>query len=99
MNGERSMKTSSLSRWSRMLRTAGQAGSTSHARRRRRSLALEALEERITLSLTPQMVVDINSGVLGSNPTYMAAVGSINYFVADDGVHGQELWRSDGTAL
>lgn len=28
-----------------------------------------------------------------------AGVGSVFYFTADDGVHGNELWRSDGTAL
>ena len=25
-------------------------------------------------------------------------IGNQAYFVADDGVHGQELWRADGTA-
>jgi ELWxxDGT repeat protein len=91
------MKTLSLRRWSRILGTAQQAGSGSRARRRLYALALEALEDRITLSLKPQMVVDINPG-FGSNPTNMVAIGSINYFEADDGIHGQELWRSDGTA-
>jgi ELWxxDGT repeat protein len=28
----------------------------------------------------------------------MVAIGSTAYFTADDGVHGVELWRSDGTA-
>ena len=28
----------------------------------------------------------------------MVAIGSTAYFTADDGVHGEELWKSDGTA-
>jgi ELWxxDGT repeat protein len=28
----------------------------------------------------------------------MVAIGSTAYFIANDGVHGRELWMSDGTA-
>lgn len=44
------------------------------------------------------MVLDINPGSPSSSPSQMVAIGSTTYFVADDGVHGQELWKSDGTA-
>jgi ELWxxDGT repeat protein len=32
-----------------------------------------------------------------SDPQRLCTVGSWTYFVADDGVHGRELWRTDGT--
>ena len=32
-----------------------------------------------------------------SNADLLMAAGNIVYFQADDGVHGRELWRSDGT--
>jgi ELWxxDGT repeat protein len=35
-------------------------------------------------------------GPVGSPPGF-AALGSFVYFAADDGVHGRELWRTDGT--
>jgi ELWxxDGT repeat protein len=92
------MKTSSLRRWSETLRTAKRAGPGSRARRRRQLLDLEMLEDRITLSLTPQMVLDINTTLLASNPSEFVAIGSTAYFAADDGVNGIELWKSDGTA-
>lgn len=41
-----------------------------------------------------------HSGVLwGGNWGPIAAVGPWVVFLADDGVHGHELWRTDGTAL
>ena len=33
-----------------------------------------------------------------SNATYLTPIGNTLYFSADDGVHGQELWKSDGTS-
>ena len=43
------------------------------------------------------MVKDICSGTSHSWPAYLTAVGNTLYFRADDGVHGYELWKSDGT--
>jgi ELWxxDGT repeat protein len=33
-----------------------------------------------------------------SNPTVLTPVGQWLYFLAADGIHGQQLWRTDGTA-
>ena len=30
-------------------------------------------------------------------PQYLTAVGNTLFFTADDGIHGRELWESDGT--
>ena len=50
------------------------------------------------LTLTPQLVLDINPTTQSSSPTQLTAIGSLSYFIADDGIHAQELWKSDGTA-
>ena len=36
-------------------------------------------------------------GFTGSMPGYFTAVGDLFFFTANDGIHGYELWRSDGT--
>jgi ELWxxDGT repeat protein len=43
------------------------------------------------------MVKDIAPGSDGSDPAAIADVNGVLYFVANDGFHGLELWRSDGT--
>src|SRR5439155_13429630 len=49
------------------------------------------------------LVSDIRPGSVGSAVTglnrTMTTVGNTVYFVADDGVHGAELWKTDGTAV
>ena len=44
-------------------------------------------------------VKDINTTVssAGAQPSTGVQIGNITYFQADDGVNGQELWRSDGS--
>src|SRR5262249_22260899 len=92
------MKTSFWRRWCDWLRRAKPTQPISRARSRRQSLALEALEDRVTPSFMPQLVLDVNTNTLSSNPSKMVVIGATAYFTANDGVHGVELWKSDGTA-
>lgn len=52
------------------------------------------------LATAQSLIGDVNQ--LGPNPsgspTGGVRAGSLAYYVADDGVHGRELWRTDGTA-
>ncbi len=45
----------------------------------------------------PRLVKDINTGDSGFGPKNLTALGSLLYFTAEDGVHGRELWQSNGT--
>jgi ELWxxDGT repeat protein len=48
-----------------------------------------------------QLVADIRPGLPGSFPSEITASGGFSnalYFRADDGVHGAELWRSEGNS-
>ena len=44
------------------------------------------------------MVKDIRTGPMGSNPSGLVNLDGTLYFAADNGVHGMELWKSDGTS-
>ena len=46
----------------------------------------------------PFLVKDINPGLDSSAPADLTNVNGILFFRADDGIHGVELWKSDGTA-
>ena len=43
------------------------------------------------------LVKDINPGAASSNIHGMTDLNGLLLFFADDGIHGEELWRSDGT--
>ncbi len=61
-----------------------------------RPLKIEPLEERTLLAA--QLLADINTTLLGApinGP--ITTVGNIGYFNGNDGIHGPELWRTDGT--
>src|SRR5687768_5542786 len=44
------------------------------------------------------LVRDIRTGPPSSYRSWMVASGRHVFFIADDGVHGEELWVTDGTA-
>src|SRR5947208_1904342 len=47
---------------------------------------------------TPVMVADINPGSATSTYGNFTGVNGTTLFDADDGTHGIELWKTDGTA-
>jgi ELWxxDGT repeat protein len=63
-------------------------------------MRIEELESRALLSAAA-LVADVNKLTAGSLDAFglsqSAHVGNSLYFAADDGVHGRELWVSDGT--
>lgn len=69
-------------------------------RSRRRQLrgALETLEQRHLLTFAIDLFADLNQlGVSSNIDQYVETDGGEAFFVADDGLTGSELWKSDGT--
>src|SRR5690606_29508249 len=46
----------------------------------------------------PKLVKDIWPGIESSDPEDLISINGQLFFTADDGIHGRELWTSDGTA-
>lgn len=44
------------------------------------------------------IIPGVGSSIADHAPAYLTVVGNKLFFVADDGVKGRELWRSDGTS-
>jgi ELWxxDGT repeat protein len=61
---------------------------------------VDVLEDRClpASGLSAALVADILPGSSGSNPAHYVVLINTLYFAANDGVHGTELYKSDGTA-
>jgi ELWxxDGT repeat protein len=61
-------------------------------------LCLELLEDRLLPSLRPVLLPPINPHTLDSNPGFFTEFKGLVFFSANDGIHGTELWESNGSA-
>ena len=57
----------------------------------------EWLESRVLLAADTPLRLDIYPGPAGSYPEEMVSVNETLFFTANNGRHGRELWKSDGT--
>ena len=58
----------------------------------------EALERRDLLTVTAELMLDIAPGPMSSSVQELYQFNGEVYFRANDGEHGSELWKTDGTA-
>ncbi|MBI5852490.1 MAG: hypothetical protein HZB39_15870 [Planctomycetes bacterium] len=50
-----------------------------------------------TIAQTLRVDLATNRVAQGSSPGAAVTIGTVAYFTADDGIHGRELWRGDGS--
>ncbi len=62
------------------------------------AMILSQMSESHALDGTPVLVKDINPFPKTATPLGATRSLGIVFYVADDGEHGSELWRTDGTA-
>jgi len=63
----------------------------------KRALYIFFLIFSASLGSAQSIVKDICIGLGNSNPSNFVSVGNLTYFIANDGLHGYELWVTDGT--
>jgi ELWxxDGT repeat protein len=71
--------------------------STSLRSQKRIRPRFEALENRLAPTVSAGLIKDLNLAPASSNPADFLTIGAITYFAANDGVHGNEIWRTDGS--
>ena len=86
-----------LSNWLAKWFSLGDFSDVRRAKPSKRPLGFQALEARRMLAIVPQLI-DINPGSGDSKAYQFVDLGGTTLFTADDGVHGYELWKSDGTS-
>ncbi|PHS31491.1 MAG: hypothetical protein COA92_07920, partial [Sulfurovum sp.] len=57
----------------------------------------KGIEPWITDGESASLLGDLNTQGSSSGTGRLAIIGGVTFFTADDGVHGRELWKSDGT--
>ena len=85
----RTMACRSSTRWRRSRRGV-------QGRDRGSVLGIQCLENRTALSAAPLAVT--KAAAVDFAPRSITVAGSVAYFAATDAAHGEELWRTDGTA-
>ena len=83
----------------RRLRKGRMARNPARCKTAPRWTGAEQLEPRLLLSVVPHLLKDINIGTDDSFPVGFVSAAGTTFFTADDGVHGRELWKTDGTGV